>query len=182
MSRVLLDVDGVLADFVGHLISTVNLPIKREDVVQWQLLDLLTDADRRAATRTMATPGYWATMPIVVGAREGVNLLRAAGHEVLFVTSPWLSCVGWEFTRRNWLVDRFGARPEDVIPSLRKDVVVGDVLVDDKADHVVAWHHAMTKLGLLPQAYLFSLPHNMHDGWPLRWSWSAVPPHLTRKV
>jgi 5'(3')-deoxyribonucleotidase len=101
---------------------------------------------------------------------------------VLFVTSPWLTCVGWADVRREWLARRFSGLAEELVVTLRKDVVIGDVLVDDKADHVVAWHHAMQGLGKVPQAYLFSMAHNAADQWPLRWAWDAVPVHLTRRV
>lgn len=91
--------------------------------------------------------------------------LRNAGHEIIVVTSAYESCRSWESVRREWLLRNFGIPCHDVIVTSRKDLVHGDLLIDDKPAHVAAFHG---------DAALFDLPHNRgfdaaghaRVGWP----------------
>jgi 5'(3')-deoxyribonucleotidase len=161
MMPVLLDVDGVLADFAGHLLGTIGSRLTAADVTAWDIFALL-DAEglRGAALDTLKSPAWWASQPLIPGARDLVRGLVEAELDVVLVTSPWLSCVGWETARREWargLWRSVGAETgPGVIVTDRKDLVAGAVFVDDKPEHVAAWDAAWGS----SLAWLFDAPYN----------------------
>lgn len=159
---VLLDVDGVLADFAGHLLSTIGSKLTAEDIDRWDIFSLL-DAEglRGAALDVLKRPDWWASQPPMPGARQFVHALACEGLDVVLVTSPWLSCVGWETARREWaraLWRSVGApMPPEVIVTNRKELVAGAVFIDDKPEHVAAWDRASGRRGA---AFVFDAPYN----------------------
>jgi 5'(3')-deoxyribonucleotidase len=71
------------------------------------------------------------------------------------VSSPWLSNETWEYDRRKWLERNFDIKPSDFISATDKFHVAGDVLVDDKPEHVNKWSSTHDSCGVL-----FGHPYN----------------------
>jgi 5'(3')-deoxyribonucleotidase len=96
-------------------------------------------------------------MPVYPGAREFVAALRGFG-EIVAVTTPFVGVDHWEADRRGWLNTHFGIGHDNVVFCKRKELVCGDVLVEDKPDNALAWGAAWPK------------------GWPilLRRPWNRV--------
>lgn len=156
---VLMDVDGVCGFHTRHIADSLGglAVLEPEDVVQWDLFSLLPSSANDHLQKHMADPGWWASMPVYPGAEEGVAKIREYA-DVVFVSSPWLPCLGWEAARRDWL-KQFGAKPEDIIFGSRKERIRGDVLIDDKIETVIAWAR-MQGLGYSRRAVLFDAPYN----------------------
>jgi 5'(3')-deoxyribonucleotidase len=95
------------------------------------------------------------------GAIRGVTEL--ANHaNVFFVTSPTRRSRTWQYDRAEWLNKYYG---EDlggkVVSTKHKYKIVGDVLVDDKPDHLVAWHEAMADYKDITLPVCWAYPHNL---------------------
>lgn len=130
--RVLCDVDGVLADFVGALFATVDARLTLADVTTWDVFALLTEGQRTTAKMALQDPAWWLALKPVPGALDALAAVASApGVEVVYATSPWVSCRGWEWARRRWLQEHAGAKHGQVVVTSRKDVVSGDVFLDD---------------------------------------------------
>lgn len=174
--RIVMDVDGVCADFTGYLLRSIGSRLRPADVTTWQVLDLLTLSERTKALALLDTTRWWIGQPTLPGARHGVALLRDAGHEIVWATAPWQTCIGWDVARRSWLRNNFGADPRDVVITQRKELVAGDVIIDDKPENVSAWHQE-AEIGL---AFLFTQPYNAAEPWiaERRFTWDAVPSTL----
>lgn len=152
---ILLDVDGVVADFSGYLLESVYSDLTADDVTCWDIMSLMTDEQRVMAKHKLKNPIWWFEQPVLAGAKEGVEFLQQDGHQIHWVTSPWHSCNGWESARRDWLHQYFKAEPKDITFTYRKDLVHGDVLIDDKYEHVAGWVGRHGPFGLL-----FDAPYN----------------------
>ena len=152
----LLDCDGVLADFTDHLLTLIGSNLTLADITDWHFLKLLRPNERRAAYMLLEGEEFWATQPVVAGAREGVDAMRADGHHVVCVTAPWLTCKNWGYIRREWLKTHFDIEPDDIANWSSKHRVSGDVFIDDKPEHVARWAEANP--GLWP--ILFDQPYN----------------------
>jgi len=133
--RILLDVDGVLADFVtpaakwarrnGHRNAYHDNCTKWDVLESWGLQAFQPQFDQFCSRK-----GFCKSLPVYPGAVEFVEQLRRLG-EVIVVTSP-LSCSPyWCHERTIWLAEHFGFRSKDVIFAKRKELVCGDVLIDD---------------------------------------------------
>lgn len=171
---VLLDVDGPCADLVGHAIAVARLPITPDDHVNYD------DLPRYPGVRELfGDYAFWQSLPVVAGAIAGVDRIRTAGHEVVFVTAPWRYCRGWADARRDWLASYFAARAADVIVAERKELVRGDVLIDDRPETLESW---VLGTDANVQAMLYRMAHNAaaHSRWPA-WRWDRLPGFLTRR-
>lgn len=142
--RCLFDVDGVIGDFTGlylHLASQVTgRSYVHDDVDQWSIWKAigLTDREKRLVEEELKKPGSALRIEELPGAVEAVKQVAEIA-DVYFVTSPWDSCPTWSHDRREWLMLRFGELGKKVVHTTCKEVVVGDLLVDDKPDNLIEW-------------------------------------------
>lgn len=159
--RILLDVDGVLADFDSAAIDLVAgitgvrptpgcgdyLKLPREQVNRfWQ---------------AMGQPGVCFALQPYPGAKEFVTALRDEGHELVFVTSPPSMARTWMWERTEWLKAHLGASRQHVVHCPTKYLVHGDVLVDDMLHNVHAFnetHAPKSRAVLFANAYNESSP------------------------
>jgi 5'(3')-deoxyribonucleotidase len=178
---ILLDVDGVLADFVGHLSATCSaLDVSMPPPGAWSFdfRSFLTNKQRKTAIGVLSDArsdgGHFArTLPVIEGAQDAVERLRLHGS-VYIVTTPWESNPTWESERRAWLLRNFDVRPNHIVSTAAKYLVRGDLFVDDKPEHVAEWS-AEHRNG---HARLFNQPHNVSAPMNLmrvaRWDCQAV--------
>lgn len=138
----LLDCDGVLADFEERCAEAIGFPIDR---TQWQEWDVFSHpAVKEHAGKlhdALNSPGFCAGMKPLPGAVEGVATLREIGS-IYIVTSPWRTSPHWASERAHWLDRHFGIKWKQIVSTHAKYLVRGDVLIDDKPEHVVNWMKA----------------------------------------
>jgi 5'(3')-deoxyribonucleotidase len=127
---VLVDVDGVVADFVGATIRALGGGFKHDDVKDFNFVGT-PDFDRVKAEAAWVSPGFVTNIPVLRYAIEGIMQLREIS-DVVFCTAPFEGAPCWVSERVRWLERHFGAAPEEIIFAKDKSLVVGDMLVDDK--------------------------------------------------
>ena len=140
MSRVLLDCDGVLGDFASEVVTWANSVTGKayslEDFTSFDLLEPIGLTHLQAELDWyLFSINHCGNMPVYPGAVEFVDAIRAAGHEIVVVTSPYEAVPNWCSERTKWLKRHFGISKHDVIFAKRKELVVGDFLVDDKTQN-----------------------------------------------
>ena len=143
---VLLDVDGVLANFIHATLSTLSRHTKRapythDSITTWEVFDSLPEQERPhqdAVYRRMKLPGACYDIPVYPDAVEGVARLCAVA-DVIVVTSPFKGSQTWTHEREEWLWNHFGISHDDVIHARRKGFIRGDFLIDDKPSHLRDW-------------------------------------------
>jgi|SRR5690606_32734157 len=171
--RVLLDVDGVIADFNGLYLKIVEylfgIKASAEMLTDWsggKSLGL-SAAQEAEVTKVLVGPGMAYMIEPYQGAVTAVRHL-AEKAEVFFVTSPFLGSRTWATDRYEWLKQHFGALANNYVSTSEKQVVYGDVFVDDKPDNVKKWSKAWPS----KVALLWDCPHNRLEpqiralGWP----------------
>jgi 5'(3')-deoxyribonucleotidase len=140
---VLLDCDGVLADFLSPALAALHAcggpALAHDELDRYSIESLLDTAEQRAAWWSAVTaPGFCASLQPYAGARECVDDLRAMKHDVLCVTSP-MDSLTWAGERAAWLRDRFGFARNHIISTPGKQWVAGDFLADDNENHCDDW-------------------------------------------
>lgn len=145
---VAIDVDGVIADFVGlvRCFIGVNRLSADWEPTCWNIHD---DEHIRAHGRELrlALNVFFELAGLAkdissyeseVAELKSIMTRHAQRAEFVFATSPMSSNRTWTHDREAWLHDQgFGDVP--VIHTHRKDLVDADVLLDDKPEHVVAF-------------------------------------------
>jgi 5'(3')-deoxyribonucleotidase len=141
MSKIYLDMDGVVADFRSYATGKIGL---QHPAVG----DLYPDADWH---RLRDNPHLFLQLPIMARANELVNLARKyrdqLGWELMFLTAiPHNNDLPWAFhDKAEWarlyftdIPVHFGPYSSDKHLHCSK----GDILVDDRLDNCRDWEHA----------------------------------------
>ena len=140
----LLDVDGVLADFVSAALTLVHQVTGRQhkpsDITTWELFDSLGEPKevQDAVYRVLKGRGGCTSIPAYDGAKEAIARLRKVSN-IVIVTSPFSGSETWAHERGAWLKTHFDIDAEDVIYAKNKSRIHGDFFVDDKPEHVQDW-------------------------------------------
>ena len=151
--RILLDMDEVICAWVDRLLAWYNedkgTHIKREDVKDWALTDTLGPGSEDFIRSVMRYQRMYDDLDEIPGAVDGIEKLLDDGHDVLIVTAvpkcaPVVFAGKLEWIRRNMRRKimnhafdksiRIGDPFFDLknfIACGRKEVIVGDLLVDD---------------------------------------------------
>jgi len=147
--RVLLDVDGVIADFVQLMVNAVR-NLKLSDVpitwrpAHWDVAKELglTRKQEDAVYDVLRLPGSANMLHPLPGAIQGVKKL-AGLFDVAFVTTPLDGGQTWCFDRIEWLVRHFGEELGNRwVFTENKYLIYGDFLVDDKPSHCLDFKKA----------------------------------------
>lgn len=161
--RILLDIDGLLADWMGAVTQIVEEGTGRvltpKDVNGWLSLSKLgfSRTEQDYIESVLASRGFCTGLEVLPGAKEGVTALAKMG-EIAYVTSIWWGSETWTYERHTWLKKHgFLAEGQKLVFTKNKELVTGDVFVDDKPENVMAWRAQHPgKLGLL-----WSTPWNL---------------------
>lgn len=150
---VLVDVDGVCADFIAPILEVVNAQrievvngaglvlVEREHVTSWGLEHI--PGFTPELYDLMNSRGFARSLHVIDGAQEAIAHIRERGHRVVFCTTPNRDSPTWAYERAEWLAEHFGADYRDIVQCHDKSLVVGDVLVDDKPDNLRHVHDVL---------------------------------------
>jgi len=160
--HILVDVDGVLADFVGAVLLRVNrlglrvrIP-QAHELTTWEIFDSLPpecQEFKHTVYQDIKSVGGCSSIKVYPGAKEGMAALREIA-DVTIVTSPFKGSRTWVHEREEWLEEHFGITHKDVIHTGKKHLVQGDFFVDDKSSHIQDWvDHNIGKAVVWDQPY-----------------------------
>lgn len=140
--RLLLDVDCVLANLLGPLLREVERlggpSWAPEEFPTWEIFDTLDTKYRPAIHELWATKGFCRSLEPYPGAVEAVAHLREVS-DVLCVTAAVVGSEYWHKERVDWLQEHFDIPHRDVIFAYRKELVQGEVFVEDKTSTLFEW-------------------------------------------
>lgn len=160
MRPVLVDVDGVLCNFVSKCVDFINnknnLNIRHEDVVE----DIVSyDWWDEECEKFVKSPGFCSDLRINLDGVWGIKELRKMGEKVIFVTSPYKGSPTWSYDRTLWLMEHFNAERDDVILCHDKRYVDGKILIDDHPRNIFHWeqYNIQERGG---KGFLFNTPQN----------------------
>lgn len=168
---VLLDVDGVLADFESAFLHVARAVTQRQivrDPTHW-------DMTRQCGLGPDEAREVWDVIhqsrlardlepyPVAI---ESVRILAEIAS-VYFVTSPMEENMTWAHDRALWLKSHFGDLGQNVISTSKKYRIHGHILVDDKPSHVEQWSETHVD----SSGFLWNRPYNVEADLPRLRSW-----------
>lgn len=178
MKRLLMDVDGVVADFKGAVLDAIEKVTgrryERSQVTEWSIeksLGLDRDVWKVVVDEHICAPGFARELKAYEGAVEAVRQL-AESFDLYFVTADFRSSPTWVYDRNRWLGRKFGSEQgQKVVHTSCKHLVAGDFLVDDKTSTIVEWQEAHPS----STAILWHQSYNIDDDWnPRVRSWPLL--------
>ena len=162
--KILIDCDGVLAQYTKTLVDFLNLynsyngkitNYTPEDILGWHCFQYIKDIDKETKSivrEYIGNNAYY--MPVVEGAIDSIKYLKSR-HDVHILTSPYHSKT-WVYDRNRWLKKHFDIDGKSVTYTFEKEQFSGDCFIDDKVENISKWHaNHPSKL-----AILFDTPQN----------------------
>lgn len=141
----LLDCDGVLANFIEATLRILkkkdpSIHYEHHDVHTWDQFDSFPDhiKYRDEVYAELKKSGGCTGIPVYDGAKEGVAKLQEL-VEIVMLTSPFKGSETWVHEREKWLEEHFGLSHKKMIHTGLKELVFGDIFVDDKPEHILRW-------------------------------------------
>lgn len=163
---VVLDVDGVLADFVAatlrYLLEKHRVEIRPSHINVWDIVSVPEIKPyKEDLWKAWAQKGYAQNLPVIEGTQETVALLRRYAN-IKFATAPMKANPTWIKERNAWLRRYFDARTVDITHTDKKSVVPGHFFVDDKPANIEEY------AGVHKDAHVFLRL------WPYNLSWAGM--------
>lgn len=171
--RLLLDCDGVLADFLTPALKILKELTGRtyapSDFTDWDLFQTVGPEWKAPFYRACGELSCLTFEPYPASLNAVANL--ATFMDVYVVTAPMQCNVNWLREREEWLARHYGIPAERVIHTAAKHLVTGDLFIDDKPSNVRDWSRANPhQIGLLWDA-----PYNqLERGLTRAKSWHDV--------
>lgn len=172
--RVLVDMDGVLADFdapVWDIIRDENWRIDipgRDAQVHHYVTEHMPDEwTKRLLRKRIDRHSFFRELPEIPGAVEGLRGLLDAGLDIWICTKPLESNLNCRDDKAHWVRRRWPELEQKLIFAPDKSMVKGDILLDDATKpewaEIADWNPVM-----------FSQPYNgpgtQWENWP-HWTW-----------
>jgi 5'-nucleotidase len=151
--RILIDMDGVIADFDGEFLQRwrerhpEKFYIPMEERTAFYVKDQYPEELKPLVSKILLEPGFFRDMMPIVGGREALLEMEAMGLEVFICTSPLSTYTNCVLEKYEWVEKVLGADwVRRIILTKDKTLIKGDYLIDDKpeitgVDAVPVWEH-----------------------------------------
>lgn len=140
MKTVLVDQDGVLADWTGTLNTRLaemfpHIPVVApENIKEFKIYKAYASEHKESIMKVMDSERFYADLEPLPGMREAMEGMQAEGLDVRICTSPFVTNYGCASEKLAWVKEHLGTKWMDrVILTGDKTFIRGDVLVDDKS-------------------------------------------------
>jgi 5'-nucleotidase len=181
--RILVDLDGIVADFFGLLFREYEWEtgesIDISQILSWDMAQYVQHPE--TLNRIFFRPGFFTRLKPIPGALESLRALAGEGHELVIVSSPCTphsaaEKVDWCKTHLPFLDQK------NVWIGHKKHHVRGDVLIDDGPHNAVAYRSEHPEALLVSIAYPYNegAPYNLrvHGHEDPAGAWRAILNHI----
>lgn len=143
-------VEGLLQAWVDYLNKTHGTTVKKDDVTEWDVSVSFPEVSTAEVYAPLQNDEFWKTVKPFDGAAEYLQRLKDDGHKVLIVTTSDYRTLRSKMD--NVLFRYFPMFTwNDVIITAHKQIVNGDVLVDDGVHNLIGGSY---------EKLLMDAPHN----------------------
>jgi len=184
--RILVDCDGILADFNLSCIKLINDKLgtnhKLHSLTDWDIFKVLNIKEHEhILDDAINNEKFCLNLSVFPGAVEALQKLEKDCGNVYIVTAPHRA-QAWVHQRSEWLYQHFGITRDRVVYTHSKHVITGDVLIDDSAKNLKYWmEHHPTKLGIIwDRTYNQRYHHNPNYPPTRVRSWDEVFEHISQ--
>ena len=131
---ILVDMDDTIEQLLPALVNRANERFHRsasvDEITDWSIVCAYPGIEKRQILNLMYEPGFWDTVEPVPGAADALRYLMDKGHQVYIVTASEFDHIPEKMERVLFRYFPF-LSPDQVIITGRKQMIRGDVLIDD---------------------------------------------------
>ncbi len=186
--RILVDLDGIVADLLPAWLALYNRDwlddLRPEQITTWDLHPHVKPACGRRMDEFLRYPGLFLGLPEIPAAVDALRRLQGDGHDILLVSAP--PCPGAAAEKLRWVRQHLPfLGVERLVLTSRKEVVAGDVLIDDSPANLFAYRAAypLAKLATIGYPYNSEVPAGTlrAEGWrDTQAAWDAIVREVRR--
>lgn len=152
--NILVDMDEVLVDLLPTWIGCLNLQfgtnVDYRDISSWDICQYFPGSTEEQTWEVLGSESFWRLIEPKEGAVDYLQILLAQGHRVFVVTASHYDTVAAKI--RGALIRHFPfIHWENIIITAHKQMIRGDVLVDDGIHNLIGGDYAKI---------LMDMPHN----------------------
>lgn len=150
---ILVDMDDCIEDlsvaWVDYLNTMYGTTVAHSELKEWDMTKAFPELTAQQVYGVLEDPALWANVSPLPGAVKYVRKLIEDGNQVFICTASQPNTIA---TKLSLVLFRYFPylRPEDVIVANRKQMIKGDILIDD------GFHN----FGGQPMGFLFTANHN----------------------
>lgn len=144
--KILLDVDGVLADFAGAVANRLGLDPNSFSTPE--MTEVMNERQKEEFFYLSFEHSFCEELHSYGGTTEFYQKLLKRTSDIVIVTKPWNGPL-WYQERITWLSDHFSISKDSIIFCSKKELIEGDVLIEDNAENLNKWCEAHNKPGIL---------------------------------
>jgi 5'-nucleotidase len=170
--RILVDMDGVIADFEGGFLKSwravhpENPFVPIEQRITFYLVEQYPADLKDLVQEIYLSPYFFRSLAPIEGCVEALSEIKAMGHEVFICSSPLTSNRYCVLEKYEWVESYFGKEwVNNIILCKDKTIVKGDVLIDDRPNitglYLPSWEHI-----------IYDQPYNRGEMGKKRLDWS----------
>lgn len=169
-----VDVDGVCADLHAEWLKRYNAEfhddLTVERIRQWDMVPAVKPECGKQIYKYLNQSDLYEHVPVIDGAKAGVDELRDLGWRVVFVTSctKGMADQKWEWLERHHFLAPTKGQSPDLIIAHDKSLIRADALLDDYDGNLGPW---------MRRGILLDAPYNRAaiGSWTRIHQWRDVP-------
>ena len=151
---VLVDLDDTIEDLLGAWVGELNKRfgtcVGYNDIASWEIGSYFTNLTENQIYSPLLEGEFWEKVKIKPGAKEYIERLIDDGHKVVVVTASHPDTISHKLNKVLFKNLPFLSY-KDVIIAHRKQMIKGDILVDDNPVNLLNGDY---------QGILVDMPHN----------------------
>ncbi len=169
--RILVDMDGVLADFERGFLEKYRKQypdkpyVLLEERRNFQVKDDYSEELQPLVKAIYQSPGFIRSLPPIAGGLEALCEMAVLGHDLFICTSPLSQYDPCVVEKYHWVDEHLGRDwIKKIILASDKTLIRSDILIDDKPEikgiATPCWEHI-----------LYTQPYNQHVPSKRRLTW-----------
>lgn len=162
MSRkltVLIDLDGIVVDLLSEWLKAYNAEygdsLTKDDVKSWDMHENVKKECGFKIYNFIDIDECYTDLPPLPGAVEGIRAIREMGHDPVIVSASSKNPLS-AARKIAWCAKYLKMKRKDVIISSRKELVAGDILIDDSPVNIAAYKTRWPRTPVATIAYPYN--------------------------
>ena len=142
--RILVDLDDTLTNLIQVWVEKINQKfdtnVKFEDIADWDIAKFFPSVPKQDIFKVLSDKSIWNEVTPLAYSQEYLQKLKDDGHEILIVSASHYKDIQDKYEK---IIQKYFPFIDwkDVVVTSRKELIQGDILIDDAIHNVEMSNH-----------------------------------------